>query len=396
MADLVGFIRSYYLLFSFELEDLEMLTKLSFAIEDSWKLTEVRFDDFNLLVGKSGVGKTRILEALRIAFRSVEFGAEFAAGCSWEIEYKRLESLYSWTAVISQHNKYGFPEAVFRKETIKKDGNEILVRDDEHSIFTLEGKKLPRLNNKQSAVALLQYDYNISPLFESIRNLVSSNASDLESTHWIKTDDISSLDNIVGYEVEFEELCQMSDVPLLIRIFVLQNSFPDKFEALVEQFKEIFPIISSVKINSYYSNASLIETSLHSLSLAIKETGIEYVSGTNISSGMAKTFLLLAEVALAPTDSLIVIDEIENSLGLNCLSEVVDHLLRQSNLQFIITSHHPYIINNIPMKYWKLVTRKGSVVTVKGANSMKGLDPNSLHSGFVQLTNLEEYEEAIG
>lgn len=372
-----------------------MLTKLNFQ-EDGWELNEILFDDFNLLVGKSGVGKTRILEAIRKILQSVEFGAELAAGCSWKIEYERSGRFYSWTAVISEHNNYGFSEAVFKKETIKIDGIEILVRDDEQSIFTLEGKKLPRLNNKQSAVALLQYDDNISPLFESISNLVSSNASDLESTHWIKTDDNSSLDNIESYEVEFEELCKMSDVPLLIRIFLLQSSFPDKFEALVVQFKEIFPTISSLKISSYYSKASLIDDSLHSLSLAIKEIGTEYISDINISSGMAKTFLLLAEVALAPKDALIIIDEIENSLGLNCLSEVVDHFLRQSNLQFIITSHHPYIINNVPMKYWKLVTRKGSVVTVKDANSIRGLDPNSLLSGFVQLTNLEEFEEAIG
>jgi hypothetical protein len=82
-------------------------------------------------------------------------------------------------------------------------------------------------------------------------------------------------------------------------------------------------------------------------------------------------------------------------MGVNCLPEITDHFLRYSDLQFILTSHHPYVINNIPWQYWKLVTREGSEVTVKDATSVSALSTASSLDRFTQLLNLEEYAEAI-
>ena len=48
---------------------------------------------------------------------------------------------------------------------------------------------------------------------------------------------------------------------------------------------------------------------------------------------------------LWPDGSVILIDEFENSLGVNCLDEITEDVVKESRrLQFILTSHHPYII----------------------------------------------------
>ncbi|MGB3265930.1 MAG: ATP-binding protein, partial [Microcoleus sp.] len=86
-------------------------------------------------------------------------------------------------------------------------------------------------------------------------------------------------------------------------------------------------------------------------------------------------------------------DEFENSLGINCIDVVTDLIVENRNIQFILTSHHPYIINNIGMEHWKIVTRQGGVVTVKDAKDLNL--GKSRHQAFTQLINLEEYSEGI-
>ncbi|MDV2999866.1 MAG: hypothetical protein N5P05_001472 [Chroococcopsis gigantea SAG 12.99] len=51
--------------------------------------------------------------------------------------------------------------------------------------------------------------------------------------------------------------------------------------------------------------------------------------------------MYISQLYLAPDNSIILIDEFENSLGVNCLDSVTELVLNNNKLQFIITSHHP-------------------------------------------------------
>jgi predicted ATPase len=133
------------------------------------------------------------------------------------------------------------------------------------------------------------------------------------------------------------------------------------------------------------------------MTYAIKERAYDgWITEANISSGMTRTLILLVELALAPAGSVIVIDELENSLGINCLPAIVDRMLaRAGELQFIVTSHHPYIINNIPSEYWRLVRRAGSEVTITPASEIPALNGKSSLDRFIRLINSREFEEGI-
>jgi hypothetical protein len=75
------------------------ITKFSF--EDGirgWKLNEVAFDDFNLLVGASGVGKTQILRAVRKVINAGTIGTDGLVECNWMIEIKGEDRSYRWIA----------------------------------------------------------------------------------------------------------------------------------------------------------------------------------------------------------------------------------------------------------------------------------------------------------
>ena len=129
------------------------------------------------------------------------------------------------------------------------------------------------------------------------------------------------------------------------------------------------------------------------LEIQIKERGIaDWIS--NISSGMLKTMVHIAQLQLCSNSSLILIDEFENSLGVNCIDELTSSILSsERGLQFIITSHHPYIINNINHTNWKIVTRKGSAVTARDAAEFNF--DKSKHKAFTQLINLDLYSEGV-
>ncbi len=104
---------------------------------------------------------------------------------------------------------------------------------------------------------------------------------------------------------------------------------------------------------------------------------------------MLHTIIHIAQIYLANDGSIILIDEFENSLGTNCMDILTEDFVHENkNIQFIATSHHPYIINNIPYQYWKIITRKTGVISAKSASEYKL--GKSKQKAFLQLTEILE------
>ena len=109
---------------------------------------------------------------------------------------------------------------------------------------------------------------------------------------------------------------------------------------------------------------------------------------------MYVTLTYLIEITSAPEGSVFVVDEFENSLGINCMPQLTDFILDKSpNLQFILTSHHPYIINNIPWKTWQLVSKTNGTIRSRKAVDIPTLNTASSLDKFTQLINLLDHEE---
>jgi predicted ATP-binding protein involved in virulence len=126
--------------------------------------------------------------------------------------------------------------------------------------------------------------------------------------------------------------------------------------------------------------------------IQIKEKSVkDWINQSRISSGMFRTLMQLSELYLCSEGTVFLIDEFENSLGINCINEITgDILASRRQLQFILTSHHPYIIDTIGFEHWKLVTRNAG--TIKTHNIEKFGIGKSKHSAFMQLLQLEEYQ----
>ncbi|MEO5376192.1 MAG: ATP-binding protein [Magnetococcus sp. DMHC-6] len=384
---------------SFEFENREI----------GWRLQKTHFSPFNLLVGTSGVGKSRVLRALRTVRNVVIKGAR-ANGCSWSLELDIEKHIYQWKASVSlipgmvsddtlfgeeddDAGRNGVGPPIFETETIVLDGKELVFRKQDEGIFRFNNSSLPKLKDSESVISLLEKEDVISPLYLNIKRFIFSNKGDDDFIFPLPAHNTKKYSS-------FLELQASVDRYFLYRAWIMQEQFLENFKEISNRFVDIFSTIEDLKLISLNEIEGVLVPpwfSRDSVTLAIKEKGVKgWIPAKRLSSGMIQTLTHLLELALAPKDSVFFFDELENSLGVNCLPQVVDAMReRMGEVQFILTSHHPYVINNIPYESWKIVTRKGSEVTVRDASEINALQTKSAQDRFFLLLNSPEYEEGI-
>jgi predicted ATPase len=375
------------------------ITKFSFRDElHQLQIDPIDFTGFNLIVGVSGVGKTQILSSLRTVV-NIAKGCEFN-GIGWDISFiGDTGKCYRWAGkfeTIADQDGEGFHEDLYgvsRKPRITEEtlecGTETLI-SRRGSRIEICGRTTPILSPYQAAINLLQFEPKITEAARSFEQVISSeNAKNIQSTQLFH---VQSLTDIMEKFNTLEKI-QASKFNTLAKLSLLNHCRPDFFEEIKEEFISIFPQVEDIRIETSQQNFE--DKTLITHNLLIKEKNVRgWVDQSRISSGMYKTFLQLAQMHLWPRNSVIVIDEFENSLGINCIDALTDAIMAQpGSLQFIITSHHPYIINNISPEHWKVVQRRFDRVTVSDAKSL-GLGKSN-HEAFIQLINSDKYAEGI-
>ena len=361
--------------------------------ELEWRFEPIYFSNLALLVGISGVGRTQILKGI-LGLREIANGASLN-GLAWDITFSTVKNVeYRWQGEFETKKNFSMISNEIEEEINKfrivrehlfKEENVIIERTRNDIIF--KGNKTPKLSPFQSVVKILNQEEDIAPVQQGFNKIIYSDNS--RSSNGIYAIPIRVL-SIIKDNIALEDI-QASNLPILLKLALIARHYSEIFNKIKSKFIEIFHQVEDVKIEAIENNEN---PSFPNFPIQIKETGInDWIFQNNISSGMLKTLILISEMYLSPEGTVILIDEFENSLGVNCIDVVTDLLWENRNIQFILTSHHPYIINNISMEYWKIVTRKGGVVTVTDAKDLNL--GKSRHQAFTQLINLEEYNEGI-
>jgi len=378
-----------------------------------WTLNEVSFSTFNLLVGISGVGKTRILQSLQSVRQAGLFDASYANGCNWTLELESEGMKFLWEAETSlvakvvqlpgsdeDAERQSAETPCFIRECIVRDDEVVLVARSEDK-FLFNGVQLPKLKNTESAITLLRDEESIAPINRTLSRFVFSEHL-IPPFAYMMMYNAHRLSQLRERYHTLDALREATGVPTLLKAYILQEDYPDEFQRIKDDYSEIFAPVSDVRLGklSELDSSGAVDALLlkmDRLVLGVKEGGVHgWITNQRISSGMLRILVHLIELAMAPPGTVIMIDEIENSLGVNCLPELTDRFLEHSSeIQFILTSHHPYVINNVPSNRWKIVTRRGSTVTVLDADSIPALKTASAHEKFILLMNTKEYEEGI-
>lgn len=358
-----------------------------------WRFEPICFSNLALLVGVSGVGKTQVLQRI-VNLQEIANG-DSLNGLAWDVTFSTLNNVeYRWQGEFETKKNL---EIITNKEDeinkfrivrehLLKDEKVIIERTPNKILF--QGKQTPKLSPFQSVVEILNQEEEISPVRQAFNKITySDNSSSLNGIYGMPEIEMSK---ILQENIELNSI-QESKMSIYIKLFLIAHNNPDIFDKIKQKFIATFPQVEDVKIEPVrYKN----DPSYPLFPIQIKEKGVkDWIFQFNISSGMRKTLIHISELYLSPEGTVILIDEFENSLGINCIDVVTDLLVENRNIQFILTSHHPYIINNIGMEHWKIVTRKGGVVTVIDAKDLNL--GKSRHQAFTQLINLEEYNEGI-
>jgi predicted ATPase len=355
-----------------------------------WRFEPIDFSNLALLVGVSGVGKTQILKRI-LSLKDIANG-ESLNGLAWDISFSTENHVeYRWqgefetkkTQPIMIDAKEESNEFKIVREHIFKDDELLVERTANDIIFN--NRRTTNLSSFKSVVAILNKEEYISSIHQGVNKIISHDSISFDGLCdiIIGVSTISKTDNLL------DEL-KASELPIQTKLAVVYSHYLEIFNNIKHIFIQAFPQVEDIKIEA-------VEDAYPSFTIfpiQLKEKGVnDWIVQDNISSGMLKTLIHISELYLSPEGTVILIDEFENSLGVNCIDVVTDLLLENRNIQFILTSHHPYIINNIGMEHWKIVTRKGGVVTAIDAKDLNL--GKSKHQAFTQLINLEEYSEGI-
>ncbi|MDZ8259410.1 AAA family ATPase [Nostoc sp. ChiQUE01b] len=366
--------------------------------ELEWQFEPIHFSELNLLVGISGVGKTQILTSI-MNLRKIARGGSLNS-VEWDIDFSSNNYEYKWNgefenkkvdAFILDDEKAEKNKFRINREHLSINAKVIIERNNHEIVFY--GNKLPKLSLFESAVKILSEEEDIAPVKDGFNKVIYSDQSRGENyvlvydmIHYLIIPNRASSKKYSSLE-EIQE----SNLPTKIKLALVYNHYPQTFQEIKQRFIDIFDQVEDIRMEP--------DKDLHKIIadypfINIKEKGVNnWITEERISSGMFRTLMHISELYLSAEGTVILIDEFENSLGVNCIDILSDLLLENRKLQFIITSHHHYIINKIGIEHWKIVTRRGGVVTVKNAKDYNL--GKSRHQAFMQLINLDAYKEGI-
>ncbi len=355
--------------------------------EPGWDFEKLEFGRLNLFVGDTATGKTRLLNTIFNLGRLVA-AREFHSG-HWEIKFEASGVVYSWH-LETRRSKDRRSGLVVEDQLSRQqdDSVEPIVERDEET-FSFQGNRLPKLTPSEVSITLLREEDAIRPIhrgFASIQRrrffhdalLKVSIAQPLPSTL------IEAIEN----QKDLEKLFR-AGLGLSANLFLLKEFFPLTYKQVVEQYRSIFPFVQETRIRELSQVKPNIATTANVPLFQIRERGSQtWIALTELSSGMQKVLLILTDLVILPESGVYIIDEYENSLGINAINFFPEFLLDlEKEVQFFITSHHPYIINEIPPSHWYVFHREGMQVLIRHGQELAERFDRSKHEAFIQLIN---------
>ena len=153
-----------------------------------WKLERAEFfSDVTLLVGLSGVGKTRILDSIR-KLSSISRGKTSARyfGIDWRLKFSHDGSSFVWTGryePAGEGNEEIF-SALEHPFTDEEDANTpsllseqlevdgVVVADRQGETILLDGEKTPKLSNKESLIHILKNEDSVGKAHSGLDSIL--------------------------------------------------------------------------------------------------------------------------------------------------------------------------------------------------------------------------------
>ncbi|MFP7692179.1 AAA family ATPase [Bacillus subtilis] len=368
-------------------------------LNTKWNYQDITFDQLTLLVGVSGVGKTKIIKSIK-TLTEIALGEKVPLPIKWKINFRIGDNEYLWSGrsksnevnTFNMRNQYLLEQEKLVYMSKDNEVVEVFSRQENETKFM--GNIVPKTNSDVSLLSIFSEEEKIFKIISAFRNIHMFNFDYSMRKIVTSMDSLDSEQHKKFLRMKEEEpdivlkVMKSIDAPLVYKLAEASLYFPHVFKEIKLDFIDIFPRVDDIRIRM--ENEIQDDKKVVIYSVELKEVGTEqWVQQEDISAGMYKTLLFITLLKLTDEESVVIIDEFENSLGVNCIDEISAELIGEASRQFIITSHHPYIINNIAQDYWKIVTRNNVHVKAKSAKEYRLGE--SKHEAFKQLINLDAY-----
>lgn len=352
------------------------------------KINRVDFySNLTVLVGLSGAGKTQILNALNtMCALATGHGLNhnpisIKASMCFSVDDKE----YIWNIVTNTSNvnktrvdfsdfmylpfilralRDSAVEEIIVFEELKCNDKTVFKRDEKETFY--EGyEKLPNSNGDTSLIHQYRNNENLKDVFLHLNKLYNFNSpkqiefpsENLDSLNDIKEGLLKCKTN-KDYINAFPQ-----KYPLAAKIYLIKSTNKKTYDKILSIYQESFPEIIDFEIARSVNSPDTI-----TLYFVTQKSKIDF---DDISSGMYKMFSFLLDVFTVSSDYVFIMDEIENGLGVNCIDNAYNYIFRfRRDLQFIITSHHPYIINNIKPSQCKIVNRVNNIISTYSSQEL--------------------------
>lgn len=373
------------------------------------KVSEVDFNEMStILVGVSGSGKTTIINSIEEIIDIAK--GQSIRGLEWRIEISDIQNKkivwsgrFSDEEVVDDNEQ---PVVELINEELSIDGNTVILKENDSIIY--KEANLPKLDKYKSVFYTLRDDDSLYDLHREVTSIliIGNNSFEYTQTNMLRTipdslekyiEEVHS-DYLQDDDTEkkidsFTKILSLVSLDCRRRIYFVKKYDEDQFNYFNFVFSNIFPSVKEIA-PTFLENTEIENADNEKKFLVIRLRMLDgsLVEQSRISSGMFKVLTLLAEVMFGNIMAPIIIDEIENSLGVNCLSDILDEL-ETCNRQVIVTSHHPKIINSMPPQNWKIVSRNGNKVLTTAADDI--IRSTSNHDAFIQLINNKLFNSEV-
>jgi predicted ATPase len=354
------------------------------------EVSRIEFQNLNLLVGVSGAGKSQIINALWL-LRGIAVSGNWMNNVDWHLEFSIEDKQYEWKGsfgLTSFDANYKI-----KTESIKVSTGQKIERKQDGLIHIVD----PNFGSPESTTRSTTPDgllFQIYSSYDFIEEIVHHfkmmNIRDHTQSQANANTDFYRLrfrydGRRVNTNLSLEAL-QNSNYNVAERLLIAFKKRGEDFtvyDDILAEVKSIFPEIDDWSVEEQVSRNNEDFNVAYKIRISGQRSFIQH---KNIASGMLRTFNIIADIYLSNIETVFLLDEFENSLGHNCLPSLEELILDRSvNSQFIITSHHPDIINKIPKDNWIIIERDNGHITNRTASEI-GFG-NSFHEPYLILTN---------
>ena len=345
------------------------------------KISHVDFNRLNLLVGASAAGKTTILRAITNFLLTISMGHAVMEQCRFKMGFSIVDRLsdkvkmkdYLWEIrtrekdILSAEGASVYP--IYYERLQELPTNKKIISREENDLYIDGYKNLPQVSKLQSAIYIYRENIPFSAIVDDMRLTWTMYNQDV-ALNKVTNELLEQIRKIIQEAQENKHpvrwhYAAQNKFPMSLFFYIVKKTYPEKYKIFLEDLQDIFPEIENVYIKQNINGDG-------NYYLSILQNG-HWILPPDISSGMIRTIYLLACLHFCETNTMILFDELENSLGVNCLDEIVERIRKKANekkIQFLLTSHHPYVINQIPVDRWLIISQKDSLIESKKAEEL--------------------------